>query len=463
MSRWEGEAIVLTPLVAVATLALGLRVGASPAVQAAVVYGARPAADDRGLAWQIVTLVDDRGVQEAITLAHVSVVARARGMEARWDGSTNADGVAEVWLNLPGVSAGDAVSLEVRAPNERTPLASGLVSWPSEIARDAAVGPAFVRSSKREGDLAIDVAVYGGRLAPGFCSSLWVRVTDHDTKKAVGGVAIDAEPEPGLAVQPSRATSNASGYAELQASAEIHVAALGLSASAGAGAEQRSGKWYGAIPVAPGAAFVAMPLLISPKEPYAFEVVVPTVVPLIYAEVDDVAGRAFAVSLAVERSRVAISVPPLGPGTYWLVTSGDPRGAESLEGAAVARPFLVAERSSVDRASLGPRLALLSPPSFSRFVALDGLPGKRRADGSRHRRGLLIALGALGVAAVLEVSLILRAVARSKRLLKRLSGVLNDDGPPIERRFSAGSVVVGLLVALLGFALLATLLTWKAG
>jgi hypothetical protein len=290
-----------------------------------------------------------------------------------------------------------------------------------------------------------------------------VRVTDHDTKEAVFGVAIDAEPEPGLVVQPSRATSNASGYAELRASAEIHVVALGLTASAGAGAAQRRGAWYGAIPVAPGAAFVAMPLAISPAAPYAFEVVVPTVVPLIYAEVDDEAGRAFAVSLPVERSRVAVIVPPLGPGTYWLITSGDPRGAESLEGAALARPFLVADPSSIDRASLGPRLASLSPPSFSRFVALDGLPGKRQADGSRHRRGLLIALGALGVAAVLEVSLILRAVARSKRLLARLSGVLDDDSAPIERRFSAGSVVVGLLVALLGFALLATLLTWKAG
>jgi hypothetical protein len=32
----------------------------------------------------------------------------------------------------------------------------------------------------------------------------------------------------------------------------------------------------------------------------------------------------------------------------------------------------------------------------------------------------------------------------------------------LERRFGAASVLIGLLIALLGFALLACLLTWKA-
>ncbi len=463
MSRWERGAIVLTPLVAVATLALGLRVGASPAVRAAVVYGAPPAAGHRGLAWQILTLIDDRGVKEAIPLGHVTVLARARGQEARWDGSTHADGFAEVWLDLPGVSSGDAVSLEVRAPDEASPLASGPASWPADADRAAKAGPAFARASKRDGDLLIDVAVYGGRLVPGFSSSVWVRVTDKSTKEAVGGAVLDVEPEPGLAVQASRVTSNVAGYAEILASPQIHVVALGLRASAGTGILKRSGAWYGALPVAPGAAFVAVPFAISPGEPHVFDVIVPTVLPRIYAEVDDEDGRAFAVSLAVERSHAEVAVPPLQRGTYWLVTSGDPQGAESLEGAAVARPFLAADPSTVDRASLGPDLAMLAPPRFSRFVALNGLPGKREADGSRHRRGLAIALGALGLAAALEVWLILRAVARSKLLFARLSGVLDEQGAPIEPRFSAGSVAIGLLLALLGFALLAALLTWKAG
>jgi hypothetical protein len=463
MSRWERGAIVLTPLVAVATLAVGLRIGASPAVLAAVVYGAPPAAEHMGLAWQILTLIDDRGVQEAIALPHVSVFARARGLESRWDGGTNADGVAEAWFDLPGVSAGDPVSLEVRTPDEEWPLASGLASWPADVARDALNRSTFVRSSKSDGDLVIDVAVYGGRLAPGFFSSLWVRVIDKKTKEIIDGAAVDAEPDPGLAIQASHVTSNASGYAELVASPGIHVVALALRASAGSGAGQRSGSWYGAIPVAPGASFVEMPLAISPEEPHIFDVVVPTVQRRVYAEVDDEAGRAFAVSLTVDHPHVEMAVPPLRPGTYWLVTAGNPRGAASLDGAAVSRPFLVAETSGLDRASVGPRLAMLAPPRFSRFVALDGLPSKRRADGLRHRRGLAIALGALGFAAALEALLILRAVARSKRLLEHLSSTVADDGEALDRRFSAVHVLVGLGVALLGFALLAALLIWKAG
>jgi hypothetical protein len=79
MSRWERGAIVLTPLAAVFTMAVGLRIGASPAVRAAVVYGAPPSSEHAGLAWQLLTLVDDRSVREAIAMPGLSVVARAGG------------------------------------------------------------------------------------------------------------------------------------------------------------------------------------------------------------------------------------------------------------------------------------------------------------------------------------------------------------------------------------------------
>ena len=60
MPRIEKAALVLVPLVAVTTLAIGLRIGASPAVHAAVVYGATPGSAKERLAWQLVTIVDDR-------------------------------------------------------------------------------------------------------------------------------------------------------------------------------------------------------------------------------------------------------------------------------------------------------------------------------------------------------------------------------------------------------------------
>jgi len=453
------------PLVAVVTLAIGLRIGASSAVRAAVVYGAPPAAARTGLAWQVVTFVDDRGVREAVELPSIGVVARLRGREVVWQGSTNADGVAEIWLELPGVAPGDPVELEVRSAGEKTPLAAGVATWPPETNREASATPVFARPSKQSGPLVVDVAVYGTRLVPGFPGDVWVRVRDRATGAPSGGTWIVAEPEPGLSMPGVHATTEADGWAELHASPEIHVVGLGLHVTSKTTGVPVDGEWFGALPVAPGGAYVAMPQTVRAGEPHTFEVKVPTVLPLLYVEADDEVGRAFGGSVPVERDasfgHASIEVPGLAPGTYWFVTSGAPRAAEALEGSAVARPFLVTA-SELPPDDLGPRLATLAAPRFTRFVALDGLPGKRRADGGRHRRGLFIAFGSLFIAAALEALLILRGVERSKRQLARLAEMAGEEEGRLERRFSATSVVIGLLLALLGFALLAALLTWKA-
>jgi len=466
MSRWERAAIVLTPLAAVFTMAVGLRIGASPAVHAAVVYGAPPSAEHAGLAWQLLTLVDDRSVREAIAMPGLSVVARAGGREARWEGATNADGVAEAWLDLPGVVPGDAVALEVRGQGEKAPLAAGLVAWPDGAAREAPSESSFARPSKQDGELLIAVAVYGSRLVPGFASSVWVRVRDRATGVGVLGATLEADAEPGLSLASTHATTNAEGWAELRATAEIHVVALGLRAEAKGDATPKHGAWYGALPVAPGAAFVDVPIRSPARTPLAFDVVVPTVLPRLYAEVDDDSGRAFAASLDVARTEAGahavFHVRPLPAGSYWLVTSGDPRGAESLAGSTVAHPFVLGGPEAATLGEIGPRLSSLAPYRFSRFVAVDGLPGRRKADGGRHRRGLLLAFGSLAIAAALEAMLILRGVDRARRELARVAAMLDEKESAIERRFSAASVVIGLLLALLGFALLAALLTWKA-
>jgi hypothetical protein len=471
MSRFERGAIVVVPLVAVATLAAGLRIGASPAVRAAVVYGAPPSAARAGLAWQVVTLVDDRGVREAIELKTVTVIARLRGREVVWQGPTNADGVAEIWLNLPGVAPGDPVELEVRSSGEKTPLAAGVVTWPADASRDPPQTPVFARPSKQSGPLVADVAVYGTRLVPGFPGDVWVRVRDRATGRPSEGTWIVAEPEPGLSVPNIYATTGEGGWAELHATPEIHVVGLGLHVTSKTTGVPIDAEWFGALPVAPGGAYVAMPTIIPANQPHAFDVSVPTVLSLLYVEVDDDVGRAFGASVRVEREATgghALSlVPGLVPGRYWFVTSGAPRAAETLEGSAVARPFMVVggepPTSAGAEKDLGPSLATLAAPRFTRFVALDGLPGKRRADGGRHRRGLALAFGSLFLAAALETLLILRGVERSRKAIARVAEMAGEKEGHLERRFSVTSVVIGLLLALLGFALLAALLTWKAG
>jgi hypothetical protein len=335
------------------------------------------------------------------------------------------------------------------------------------VTREPTAGPVFVRPSKQTGDLLIEVAVYGGRLAPGFPSSLWVHVRDAATGRGVAAATIEADADPGLSVSMSRATADTEGWVGLGVTAEIHVVALRLLASrSGVTGSKGGGEWYGSLPIAPGASFVPMPMTIPPGVPHTFDVLIPTVLPRIYVEIDDAVGRAFATWLPIERGPTAphavFDARPLIPGTYWLVTSSDPRGAETLGGTAIARPFVVATSADAPLAPLGSRLATLTPPRFPRFVALDGLLGKRSADAGRHRRGVSLAFGSLLVAAVLETLLVLRTVRYSRSELAAVAEVAGEPEARLEQRFGAVSVLVGLLIALLGFALLACLLTWNA-
>jgi hypothetical protein len=470
MSRLERTAIVVTPLVAMATLALGLKIGASRAVRAAVMYGAPPAGGRAGLAWQLVTLLDDRGVRESVAIDAVSVIARHGSKEARWEGSTNEDGVAEVWLDLPDVHSGDNVELQVRTPSESGPLAEGKVSWGSGEARDAEAGhEAFVRPSKREGALSIDVAVYGGRMAPGYGESVWVRVTDAATGAAVPFATVTGNPEPGLTLASPSAKTCVLGWADLRATSAVHVAALGLVAENDRG---QKGDWYGSLPIAPGAVYAAVSPRVDPERETRIDVEISTVRHFVYAEVDDAKGRDFAAIIVPNdvgsERRATLVVPPLGPGDYWLVTAGDPRGAEQLTGAAVARPFVVADVGATNAqggaCGLGPILARRAAPPFPRFVALDGVPGRHAQGGNNHLYGLVIAFGSLATAALLETLLVLRSASRARRELLRLSNALAEGGATPELASFGGpaSVVIGVLLAVLGFALIAAILTWRA-
>jgi hypothetical protein len=476
MAAWERWAIVLTPLAAVTTMAAGLRLGAAPAVHAAIVYGAPPVKAEGGawrFAWQVLTLVDDRGVRESVPmkgLTFEATIHRADGQDGAAlrtaDIATNADGVAEVTFTLPG-SAGEPLELRVTAEGESAPLAAGLVTWPSSVEREVPAGPAFARPSKQDGDLLVEVAVYGGRMAPGAGSSVWVHVRDRGSRDDVASATIEADPEPGLDLASSRVTTDGAGWAELRATAQIHVVALGLKVETPSGGLLRHGGWYGALPVAPGAAIARVPRTVEAHKSFDIDVLVPTVAPRLYVEIDDASGRAFADIVDVQRADLGAHATVhvdgrLAPGTCWFVTSSEPRGAESLTDGALALPFLAVASPGPMEPDLGARLATIAPPSFARFVALDGLPGRRKADGGRRRKGFLLAFGSLAVAAALETLLILRGVERTRRDLARVTEQLEDHAS-VERRFSAASGVIGLLIALLGFALLAALLTWKAG
>jgi hypothetical protein len=467
---------IAAPLVAIATLMVGLRVGGGDAVRAAVVWGAPAAKPPPGgktrLAWQVLTLLEDRGVRETIAVPGLEVVARAKGQEARWAGATNADGVAEAALDFDG-DPGDAIDLEVRAAGDPAPLARGGARAPADKAAGtrAAGDPASggLRPQKREGAIALDVLIEGGRLVTGFPTPLWVHVA-APAGVSPESVTFEVEPEPGLSIDSVAKGACANGWAEIEATAIGHVVGASIVATAKAPqtTQTATGSWFGVLPVAAGAFQPNLPRVVPEATAATAVLVAPNPRTVVYAEVDDETGRAAAAALDVRvepgdaTPRARFDIPPLAAGLHWLVVSGEPRGGERLGGAAIARPFFVGpDRAACD---VGPWLAQhpAPGPGFPRWIALDGFPSRSANNRTKHRLGMLIALVSLVAAAILEM-LLLSSASREARIELQLAE-LDEDAPAekVTAKPPGGGLAVGLLVAVLGFALLAALLVMKS-
>lgn len=463
--RGHRLAIVLTPILALATLSVGMRVGARRRLHGAIVYGAPRAHGATTSAWQVLTLVDDVGGREAEAREGLVVHAhdQANGRDAVWRGASNEDGVAEIRLDLGDVGRGDPIDLEVLANGFDEPLARGRIAWDDSAWVEAAPGP-FIRPSKRVGAIALDAAILGGKLVARNEVPLLVRATSREDGHPIANVTITADPEPGVDVRQASVTTCPLGWARLDVSSKIYVAALALHAKADGG---RAGEWFSNLPVATGTIHGLVPEVIKGGD---VDLVVAGQTG-VYAEVDDVEGRAFGgwgKLPTATGERISFHVPALAPGLKWLVTSSEPRGAEAPDEATIARPFFVAgsllpagSPSVDDPCAVMAYLALHPAGGFHRSTLLDGFVARKDTNGGRRKRGLAIGLGALGVGALLELILLLQSARRGRVLAPdAIDGI--DASAALMKRSSAGSVVVGVLLALLGFALIGALLLLRA-
>jgi hypothetical protein len=200
--------------------------------------------------------------------------------------------------------------------------------------------------------------------------------------------------------------------------------------------------------------------------------------------VDDAHGRAWATTLNLAAGGAApggvAHAPRLAPGLYWAIASSDPAGAARLGPGTVARPFFVAadddaalafglDRETCTAArdvreeprALSSCLAVAHASPIPRSPAIEGFSLLRARDAVRRARGLRIGVAAIAIAVLLEAVLLLRAAASSRAAGSM--GADEPDGPSGVGSASVApgrgwSVVVMLLLALLGFALLAALL-----
>jgi hypothetical protein len=455
--RAERLLLVLTPAVAMATVAVGLRLGARGDLRAAVVRAAPAADGGNGLAWQILVFDEERGAREPAGGVVLEVLARAGDASATWRGVTNADGVAEALLALPSA---DGVSLEVRSGG--AVLARGAVEPPPAIEERAAGGAGWLRFARREGAVALDVALLGARAAPGFPADLQVRATDAVSHAPLGSSVVSIESDSSLQPAPGMSgTTDARGWVHLVA---IPVG-LAVTATLHARApDGRTGEWIGGLYMSPGAPSVTIEPRVQPHAPLRLDVTMPTARSAAYVEIDDARGRAWAVAAALTlrpdgTSHAAVEAPGLAPGLYWAVASADPESNASLGAGTIARPFFVAASDEAALAfgaereactpprdvretpsALGPCLALSAIVPAPRWTAIDGFVAQRALDRDARSKGFAVALGALAVAVALEALLLLRAAAGG------------GAGRGIRR---ARTVALAVLVGLLGFALLA--------
>ena len=439
-------ALAVIPAIAIAALALGLRLGARPDYRVAVVSGAPRGAGGHALAWQLSSFANISGVEEPVALA-AHVEARARGRTAATDVVTNADGIAEIALDLGEIAGDEPISLTV-TDAAGAPLASGVTSLKA-AGRDAPARQ-WVAHSRRDGPLALDVALRGGKLVAGHASTAWVRVTDASTGAAVTDAALTLSPDAGLDAARAGGACDA-GWTRLALRASAHVVSLSVAATRGA----LTGTWTGALPVAPGA-FAVEVADRAPEGSIHVEVFASGAQSTAYVEVDDEAGRVFASVLALSAEaggvpRAVMLTPPLKSGRFWIVASSDPSGATRMSGATMAWPFDVGGAASDCD---GAARAGVVPQGFPRWIAVEGRTAAQQKVATRRARGLTLGLGSLGVAGVLEAMLLLLGARRTREDLARLAEAADAPALAPSRRLGVLDVVVALLLLTLCLGLL---------
>ena len=460
---FERAAIVITPVLALATVAIGLRVGASSRSFGAKVYAASPGLGRSGLSLQLVTLAAEGGVPEVIQVPGMTVVGTTHGAEARWHGASNSEGVAEAWLGLDGLHAKDDVRLSITG-DDGTPLGSGVIEVPAS--QPDATSSSELPATRRSGTLFVELYIYGGKLVPGASTHVFAHVRDTATRRPIDGAHLTIDPEPGLTVDAPFASTSAGGWSDARVTADFLLAGWTLSAEASV---IQTGTWYGSLPVSPGAATVNLPPDVTPEVALPLRFTVPPASPRLYVVVADAVGCDFSAAIEVAPGHrggtASIDLPPLTPGIYWLMTSADARGAEASTPSSVARPFRVGAHKDTSEPPLQ-SLATLSPPKPARAMVLDGLVSPFQLASRSRRRGLRIALGAIAIATVLETLLILRAASRARTKMKAVTDAALEVGAPSTKGDGAGTatgIAILVLATLLGFALLAALLLIRGG
>jgi len=448
------RSILIVAVMSIATVAIGLRVGAGETVRAAILIGSSLPHGGGRAVWQLRAQDDDGRTRTAATTPFV-LIARSRGVERTINSATNVDGVAEIALDVPDLSWGDRIELDVRDDRSAV-LASGVAAWPKVAPAAVMFEHTILRPSRFEGALHMRVAVLGGALAPNQAGRVWVTTTSNG--EAPRNVRMDVTPDLGIEVdKPFAPSTDASHAGVIEIVARGHLGGIALHAHDELG---REGDWYGMLPIAAGAMHVVAPLDAEPGIVHT-TITSASARTLAYVEVNDDVGRAFATMLTLtgEPPSANASFELRTPGRSFIVVSGEPDGAANVAGATRALPIWIGANAPTEA-----DLAEVSAQAFPRFVALDGFDAKHAALAARRKRGRFIALGALALGSLLETLLLLLAAREGRQRLEALQAAIAEggDAPQPAVRRGALDVLAVLMLSLLGFVLLFALIEWTS-
>lgn len=248
-----------------------LTAGWARPVEVARLFGG-PTRGSASSSWLVLVERLDAGRRSPSPERPVRVSARAGEQDASWTGKTDRSGLAEVRLELARPLDTDPwVRIE---SDDGAVLAEGVVSLSGENWRSSAQRrggwlpgqqlPGQQLPGQADRGLWLRVAPSEGTFAVPFSSELLIEVTRGPALAAASsGLVSGAEPVSGATLElelsgaePSTATarSDAQGRARVALLPQEHAVVLRLGARASApGGPELAGRWYGALPVTPGA------------------------------------------------------------------------------------------------------------------------------------------------------------------------------------------------------------------
>lgn len=361
---------------------------------AARVYAGPTAADAHQLSLQVQVVKMYRDTELLLQQHAITVQWQAEAKTSRaplqWSGQTNAWGFAEVQLELPEPREFSAsqISVKHRGPSDLTPRLLAKGSLPDHLPTWAATAVESGKiSGQSTGSFQLEVAIEQGALAVPFAGAIDVRATQGG--KEMAGVALQLHLVGAGFIRTGNhasLTTDKRGLATAPLIARSHAVELTIEAKADDA--RGHARWYGALPIVPGAMHAELKkqrlLVASPiGRPHAFVRFVSRSErlasnPIALQQKSD--GSATGVVLLPTRVQNALDRNE----PVWAVVSSEPY---SLSGGSVGwflGPSTVTPRST------------FSPPDT---LVIDGLPAVQRAESERrrlaHRNGVWGALGVL--------------------------------------------------------------------